>query len=210
MCPCCRLQNNFNFARSAKAHSHSVRKNWLVVWLHTLKLRISNRVDPYQTNSHHAYALLQIHCISSHFNLFLYHTIILILLQNSCLWLYSLLLERTFFLSFLILYIVGRNPWAGDQLVASSLLQTEQHKHVINAHRQGMEFEPTTLVFDLEKTVRALDSASTVIGTQNTVCRKIKIPPYASCHCSNPWQMQLATMADCCETAKCDRLLLSW
>jgi hypothetical protein len=39
------------------------------------------------------------------------------------------------FLSFLILYTVGRTPWTGDQPVARSLpTHTERHKHRINAH----------------------------------------------------------------------------
>jgi hypothetical protein len=63
-------------------------------------------------------------------------------------------------------YRVGRTPWTGDQLVARPLLthrttQT-QNKHI----RTSMPlagFEPTIPVFELAKTVHALDSAATAI-----------------------------------------------
>jgi hypothetical protein len=55
------------------------------------------------------------------------YTYILLLL----LWLYITLLGLGRFLSFLILYTVGRTPWNGDQPVARHL-----HNHRINAHNK--------------------------------------------------------------------------
>jgi hypothetical protein len=49
-------------------------------------------------------------------------------------------------------------------------LQTEQHKHRINAHRYPclwVGFEPTIPAFERAKTVHALDRAATVIGGLN-------------------------------------------
>jgi hypothetical protein len=50
---------------------------------------------------------------------------------------------------------------------------TGEHKHRINAHKHTVmpwvEFEPTILVFELEKTVHAVDRAATVIGIQNVL-----------------------------------------
>jgi hypothetical protein len=54
------------------------------------------------------------------------------------LWLYSPLLDLGRFFSFLILYIVGRTPWTGDQSVARPYLNTGQHTqkriHTPNIH----------------------------------------------------------------------------
>jgi hypothetical protein len=49
--------------------------------------------------------------------------------------LYSPLLDLGRFFSFLILYTVGRTPWAGISMWHGRYLHTEQHKHRINAHR---------------------------------------------------------------------------
>jgi hypothetical protein len=70
------------------------------------------------------------------------------------------------FLSFIILYGVGRTPGAGDKPVARPLLHTEQHKQ--NKRTQGfmprVGFESMTAEFERAKTVHALDRATTVIG----------------------------------------------
>jgi hypothetical protein len=81
------------------------------------------------------------------------------------LWLYSLLLDLGRFLSFLILYTIGRIHWTGDQPVARPLL-TEQHKQ--NKRKETcmpwVGFEPTIPAFERAKTVYAWDCAVTVIG----------------------------------------------
>jgi hypothetical protein len=65
------------------------------------------------------------------------------------------------FISFLILYTVGRIPWTGDQLVARPL-PTQNKRTQTSMPRVG--FEPTIPVFKRAKTVHALDCAATVIG----------------------------------------------
>jgi hypothetical protein len=58
------------------------------------------------------------------------------------LWLYSPLGVGRF-LSFLILYTVGRTPWTGDQSVARPLPTHGTNKHRINAHRHPfLEWNP--------------------------------------------------------------------
>jgi hypothetical protein len=68
--------------------------------------------------------------------------------------------------SFLILYTVGRTPWAGDQPVVRPLpthrtAQT-QNRTQISMHRVGLE--PTTPVFERAETVHAVDRAATMVG----------------------------------------------
>jgi hypothetical protein len=80
--------------------------------------------------------------------------------------LYSSLLDLGRFFSFVILYTVGRTPWAGDQPVARPLpthTTARTHIHALSG------FEPTTPAFKQTKTVHALDPAATVIGCNNTV-----------------------------------------
>jgi hypothetical protein len=81
--------------------------------------------------------------------------------------LYSHFLGRGRFFSFLILYTVGWAPWTGDQPVARPLFAhrttQKQNKHTqTSISRVG--FEPTIPVFELAKTVHALDRAATEIG----------------------------------------------
>jgi hypothetical protein len=68
---------------------------------------------------------------------------------------------------FLNLYTIHRTPWTGDQPVARPLsthrtTQTQNKRTQTSMPR--VRFEPTTAVFEHEKTVHALDSAVTVIG----------------------------------------------
>jgi hypothetical protein len=75
------------------------------------------------------------------------------------------------FFGFLILYTASRTPWTGDQPVARPLpthrtIQTQNKRKQTSMSRVG--FEPTTPVFEPEKTVHALDRAATVIGHRCT------------------------------------------
>jgi hypothetical protein len=86
------------------------------------------------------------------------------------LWLYSPLLDPGCFVSFSILYEVGRTPWTGNQHVARPL-PTHRSTQTQNKRTQTsmpkVRFEPTVPVFERAKTVHALDQASTVIGPIN-------------------------------------------
>jgi hypothetical protein len=79
-----------------------------------------------------------------------------------------LLLDFGRFSSFLILHTVGRTPWTEDQPVARPLptqrtTQTQNKRTETVMPRVG--FEPTMPAFEREKTVHALDRATTVVGT---------------------------------------------
>jgi hypothetical protein len=69
--------------------------------------------------------------------------------------------------SFLILYTVGRTPWAGDQLDARPL-PTHRTTQIQNKRTQTamplVGFESTIPVFEWAKKVHALDRSGTVIG----------------------------------------------
>jgi hypothetical protein len=83
------------------------------------------------------------------------------------LWLYSPLLGLGSFFSFLIFYTVGRTPWTGDQpverpLPAHRTAQTQNKSTQTSMSQVGSK--PTIPVFELAKTIRALDRAATVIG----------------------------------------------
>jgi hypothetical protein len=82
------------------------------------------------------------------------------------LWLYRPLLGPDRFFSFVILYTVSRTPLTGDQRAARPLpthrtAQTLKKKRTQTSTRR-VGFEPTTAVFEREKTVHALGSAATV------------------------------------------------
>jgi hypothetical protein len=86
------------------------------------------------------------------------------------------------FFSFLLLYIVGRTPWTGDQPVTWSLpthrtTQTQNKRTQTSMPQVG--FEPTTPVFERAKSVHALDRASTVIGL-HSACIVLYCIPVAS------------------------------
>jgi hypothetical protein len=70
------------------------------------------------------------------------------------------------FFSILILYTVGRTPWKGDQPVARPLptCRTTQTQNKCTRIHAFVGFEPTIPVFELAKTVHALERAVTVIG----------------------------------------------
>jgi hypothetical protein len=77
----------------------------------------------------------------------------------------SFLLDLGPFFSFLILYTVGRTPWAEDQPIIKPLpthKTTQTQKRQISMPRIG--FEPTIPAFGRVKTVHALDRRATVIG----------------------------------------------
>jgi hypothetical protein len=83
------------------------------------------------------------------------------------LWFYSPLLGIGRFLSFLILYTVGRTPWTGDRPVVRPLpthrtTQTHNKRTQISMPRVG--FETTIPVFQPAKTVHGLDPATPMIG----------------------------------------------
>jgi hypothetical protein len=88
--------------------------------------------------------------------------------RSICLWLYSHLLDLGRFFILLMFHTVIRIPWIGDQPVARPLpahrtAQT-QNKRTRTSMPQ-VRFEPTIPVFERAKTVHALDSAATVIGS---------------------------------------------
>jgi hypothetical protein len=83
------------------------------------------------------------------------------------LWLYSPLDLGRFF-SFLIVNIVSRTPWTGDQPVTRPLpthrtTQTQNKRKQTSMPRVG--FEPMIPVFERTKTINALDRAAAVIGS---------------------------------------------
>jgi hypothetical protein len=75
-------------------------------------------------------------------------------------------MNRFVSLQFLYPKTVGRAPWTGDQPVARLLPTNDKTKQ--NKCRQismpRVEFEPTTPVFEVAKTVHVFDRAATVIG----------------------------------------------
>jgi hypothetical protein len=83
------------------------------------------------------------------------------------LWLYSPLLGLSRFFSFLILYVVGRTPWTGNQPVARPLsthrtIQTQNKRTQTSVLWVG--FKPMIPVFEQAKEVHDLYRADTVIG----------------------------------------------
>jgi hypothetical protein len=82
------------------------------------------------------------------------------------------------FFSFLILYIVGRTPWTGDEPVARPLptnRTTQTQNKCTQTSMSQMGFEPTTPVLEQVKTVHVLDRAATVIGTLVSIGVKWRI-----------------------------------
>jgi hypothetical protein len=71
------------------------------------------------------------------------------------------------FLSFLILYIVGKFPWTEDQPVARPL-PTQRRTQTQNKRKQtfmpSVGFEHTIPAFERAKTVHALNLEASVIG----------------------------------------------
>jgi hypothetical protein len=88
---------------------------------------------------------------------------------------HSLDLGRSF--SFLVLYTVGRIPWTGDQSVARPLrtrrTQTQNKRTQTSMPRVG--FEPTIPAFERAKTVYALDSTATVIGSRKCLGKVLPV-----------------------------------
>jgi hypothetical protein len=83
------------------------------------------------------------------------------------LWLYSPLLGTGRFFNFLMVYIVGRTPWTGDQPVARPVC-THRTTQTQNKRTQTpmpwVRFEPMIPAFERAKTFHALDRAANVIG----------------------------------------------
>jgi hypothetical protein len=82
------------------------------------------------------------------------------------LWPYSPL-DLGHFLSFLILYVVGRTHWTGDQLIARPLPShrtTQTQNKGKQTSMPWVGFEPTTTVSERAKTAHTIDPAITVIG----------------------------------------------
>jgi hypothetical protein len=102
-------------------------------------------------------------------------------LSVDCLWFYSPLLDLGHFLSFLILYTVGRTPWTGDQPFARPL-PTHRTTQTRNKRKQtsipGVEFESTTPVFE-----RPLWSALSVDYPGNIFCRGVRFARVCVCVC---------------------------
>jgi hypothetical protein len=80
------------------------------------------------------------------------------------------------FIIFLILHRVGMTPWTGVQPVARPLpahIITQTQNKRIQTSMPLVGFEPTIPEFERAKTVRALDSAATVIGKINIYLHNI-------------------------------------
>jgi hypothetical protein len=91
---------------------------------------------------------------------------ILLLSPSLFLWLYSPLDLGRFF-NFLILYIVGRTPWTGDQPVARPLpthRTTQTQNKGIQTSMPVVGTEHIIPVLEWAKTVHALDHTVPVIG----------------------------------------------
>jgi hypothetical protein len=84
------------------------------------------------------------------------------------LWLYSRSAGPWPLFQFLILYTVGRTPWAGIEPVVRPL-PTHRKTQTQNERTQtfipGAGFEPTIPEFKRAKTVHALDRGDTVTGS---------------------------------------------
>jgi hypothetical protein len=66
-----------------------------------------------------------------------------------------------------MLYAVSRTPETGDQLIARPLpthRTTQTQNERTQTSKPRVEFEPTTPVFEREKTINALDRAATVVS----------------------------------------------
>jgi hypothetical protein len=86
--------------------------------------------------------------------------------------------------TFLILFMVGRTTWTGDQSVARPLpihraTQTQNKRTQTSMPQVG--FELTISVFERAKTVHVLDSAATVI-----YCRFVNSLLSLPCTCNHP------------------------
>jgi hypothetical protein len=66
--------------------------------------------------------------------------------------------------SFLILHVIARTPWTGDQSVVRPLHIQKQNKRR-QTSMPWVGFEPTISAFERAKTVHAIDRAATVIGS---------------------------------------------
>jgi hypothetical protein len=90
--------------------------------------------------------------------------------------------------SFLILYIVGRTPWRGDQTVARPV-PTKRTTQTQNKRTQTsmswVGFELTIPAFERAKTVHALYRVATMIGFQQ-----------------NYYKLKIAWINECCKTTK--------
>jgi hypothetical protein len=100
--------------------------------------------------------------------------------------LYSLLLGLDHYFSFLILHTV--DYLHGDEPIAKALpIHKNTHTHRINTHIHTsmplVGFEPTTPVFERERTVHALVGAGTVIGLLTDYMSKI---------------LRIIVISDCC------------
>jgi hypothetical protein len=84
------------------------------------------------------------------------------------LWLYTPFLDLGRFLSFLILYTVGRAAWTGYEPLARPVRTHKSLKSQNKFTQTSMprvKFEPTVPLFELAKMVHALDRAATLIGS---------------------------------------------
>jgi hypothetical protein len=94
-----------------------------------------------------------------------------------CLWVYSLFLTLAVFFNFLIFFTQSVGPLGrGISPSQGRCLHTEQHKTQNKRTQTSIPWagiEPTIPVFELAKTVYALDRAATVIGQGTTASSKM-------------------------------------
>jgi hypothetical protein len=93
-------------------------------------------------------------------------------------WLYIPLLGCGRYFNFVILYTICRNPWTRDQPISRRLpthRRAQTQNKCTHTFMSRMDIEPTTPVFEREKTVLALDRTTTVISICNLYLRKFNI-----------------------------------
>jgi hypothetical protein len=112
------------------------------------------------------------------------------------------------FLSFLILYTVGRTLWTSDQPVTRPLpthrtTQTQSKRDTIQTSMPWAGFKPTIAAFERAKTVHALDRAAT--------CERLKLEyraifSWRECSYRTPqWLMSLLFILEWFSLAKLSR-----
>jgi hypothetical protein len=104
--------------------------------------------------------------------------------QCHYLWLYSPLLGRGRFFSFLIFYTVGRTPWTGISPSQGLYLHTEQHKHRINAHTHtSVPQMGSALTIPMFERAKAQRTTQLKPETNNgNISKKTKVVPATHCH----------------------------
>jgi hypothetical protein len=140
----------------------------LTILLKEIKMYIkSTKSEIYHLNPSYRHQALFEYVCSLLLLVVRYKSVCLSIYLSIYLFLYSPLSDLGRFFTFLILYIVRRTPWTGDQPVARPLpthstIQTQSKRTQTSI--PWVRFEPTIPGFERVKTVHALDRAATVIA----------------------------------------------